>query len=507
MISIRRIFDGNTYRSAKKLYKNGKYYLESKDGADPIKAAKLFFLAASKGVAEAHYYLGLCYLEGKGVPRNRTLAIRELTVAAKAGLGEAMVHLSFQYLEGFPSFEGASHFAHLVKDERKCANIFDVKASEYWAKKAIEAGAAEGHVCLGYIYSSVDPDRRNIDLAIEHYETAMQAGNRKAGLGLGQILLQYRSAEAESIRKAEKSLLFAIEEKNPTAAYLLGGLYEVGSGVEKDLSRSRQFYQIAAEGGVVKAMVRLSQLLFDGEGGSPDQIKGETWLRQAAIKGDGAACRLLAGIYSTRARDDEARRWYETGAKLGDPIAAFRLAEAIEKLQGSGAMPVEAMEWYIRALKSGYEPAAIKLCTMLFNKEMREFGNNILMRIEELSNQGNPLAHLVLAAHIRSSPNGDMHHARCLLINASEAGVVTAHSAAGEMIMKGLGGRADIGLAIGFFRKAADAGHLDAMYALATLYKNRRSLYYNHTKAEFWTRRAAAGGHVAANNMLKEFNI
>ncbi|MBB2177256.1 sel1 repeat family protein [Gluconacetobacter johannae] len=504
MFSLRNLFDGHMYLSGSLLYEKGKRYLVSDQIADWTKAAKCFLGAANRGRSEAQYQLGLCYFEGKGVPRNRVQALYRLTAAADAGIAEAMAKLSFLYLEGLPDFDDAPHVARLIKDERHGRNNVDTDKALYWANKAIEGGATEGHVCLGYIYSLEGSVYKDIGLAIEHYRVAMVAGSRKAGLGLGQTLLRFRSADLPALKEAEKALLFAMEEKSPVAAYLLGGLYEVGSGVEKDLSRSRELYRLAAEGGVIKAMVRLSTLLLDGHGGPQNQTDGETWLRRAALKGDWAACRLLGEMYASRHHAYEMRRWYEIGAGHGDPVSTFRLGGSIERLQESGRMSIDAAECYLRALQHGYEPAARKLAALAAGRSNPvEFENRIMAQVNALSVQGNPLAHLVLASCIRSSKNGDMVVARELLIKASQAGIVAAHFAAGQMIMKGLGGKADAERAREFFYKAAEAGHISAMYALGLLYQKRGGIGSNMAQAALWYRRAASGGHKRAQRMLE----
>ncbi|WP_157864157.1 tetratricopeptide repeat protein [Gluconacetobacter diazotrophicus] len=500
VVSFRNIFDRNTYLPGNRLYGKGKRYLASDQIADWVKAAKCFLGAANRGRPEAQYQLGLCYLEGKGVPRNRAQALCRLTAAADAGIAEAMAKLSFLYLEGLPDFEDASHVARLVKDERHGRNNVDTDKALYWANKAIAGGVAEGHVCLGYIYSLERSAYKDIDMAIKHYRAAMEAGSRKAGLGLGQTLLRFRSAGLPALKEAEKALLFAMEEKSPVAAYLLGGLYEVGSGVEKDLSRSRELYRQAAEGGVIKAMMRLSTFLLDGHGGPPNRTAGETWLRRAALKGDWSACRLLGEMYAARHHAYEMRRWYEIGAGHGDPVSIFRLGEAIERLQEPGGTSIEAVECYLLALQHGYEPAVRKLAASVRNPG--EFQARVLAKLNALCAQDIPLAYLALALCIRSLKGGDMVMARELFIKASKGGIVTAHVAAGQMIMNGLGGKADAGLAREFFFKGAKAGHIGAMYALGSFHHKRGAIGSNMAQAALWYRRAASGGHKHARRIL-----
>lgn len=63
-------------------------------------AAKLFEEAAARGNAEAQYVLGLAYLNGRGVPENKELAVRWFTAAAESGDYDAQYMLGCHYADG-----------------------------------------------------------------------------------------------------------------------------------------------------------------------------------------------------------------------------------------------------------------------------------------------------------------------------------------------------------------------------------------------------------------------
>lgn len=62
----------------------------------------------------------------------------------------------------------------------------------------------------------------------------------------------------------------------------MGELYEQGIGIPKDLKKSKEFYQKAADKGEVRAMYKLAEILQD-EGGEEDKWAIRYWLEQAAM--------------------------------------------------------------------------------------------------------------------------------------------------------------------------------------------------------------------------------
>ncbi len=69
------------------------------------------------------------------------------------------------------------------------------------------------------------------------------------------------------------------------AQFRLGGLYEKGLGVKKDLATARDLYLAAAEKGNGKAMHNLAVLYAEGVDGPPDYNKASVWFHKAADHG------------------------------------------------------------------------------------------------------------------------------------------------------------------------------------------------------------------------------
>lgn len=149
---------------AKKQYALGAEYSKKGDYAN---ALVWFRKAVFKGgVPEAHYSLGQCYLQGKGLKEDYYKAKDHFEVAAKAGFSAAQYYLATLYQNG----QGV---------EKN-----DTTAAE-WYQKAADQGNAQAQVNLGVCYANGTGVARNTTRAVEWFKKAAQHGNPEAQFNLG----------------------------------------------------------------------------------------------------------------------------------------------------------------------------------------------------------------------------------------------------------------------------------------------------------------------------------
>ena len=113
-------------------YLRGLQYYDGDDGKQPdfAKAAKYFKLAAHENNPQSQYYLGIMYLEGKGVPQDIGEAIRFFSLSAEQG------HRTAQYLLGNIYLKG-----EYVKK--------DVTEAMKWLQRAADAGESRAEYVVG----------------------------------------------------------------------------------------------------------------------------------------------------------------------------------------------------------------------------------------------------------------------------------------------------------------------------------------------------------------------
>ena len=110
------------------------------------------------------------------------------------------------------------------------------------------------------------------------------------------------------------------------AHFRLGGLYEKGLGVKKNLDTARRFYLTAGEAGNAKALHNLAVLYAEGIDGKPDYLSAAKWFRKAAGYGVADSQYNLGILYARGIGVEqnlaEAYRWFALAAREGDREAA-----------------------------------------------------------------------------------------------------------------------------------------------------------------------------------------
>jgi TPR repeat protein len=95
------------------------------------------------------------------------------------------------------------------------------------------------------------------------------------------------NACATDPREGRKWIERAHEKGASTATYILGTIYEDGSGVAVDVAKAIAFYTQAAERGSFLSCVRLARIYAAGKGVSPSPILAKEWYgRVLAAEGE-----------------------------------------------------------------------------------------------------------------------------------------------------------------------------------------------------------------------------
>jgi len=290
-------------------------------------AFPLLAQAARAGIPEAEYRVARSYLEGSGVPPSRAEATRWLKRAAAHSNIEAQVVLAVLYIQGWAvevaGDESGSEANRLFAIETPTGPTFP--AAENWARKAAEAGSADGQALLGYILTSGPETIRDLDEAHRWYERSANAGCAQGHLGYA-LSLARQARDAKAWRKIAEHLRSAAASGLASAIYLLAVITEQGRGVERDATRGAQLLQEAAEKGHRVAQVRWGLKLIEGREIAQDPSAGEAWLRRAAHAGDAEAAALVGDLYarsgSLPPNYAEAAIWYRRAAEMGHAAAA-----------------------------------------------------------------------------------------------------------------------------------------------------------------------------------------
>ncbi len=127
-----------------------------------------FTKSAEKGMANAHYNLGVMYQQGLGVPQDAAAALGWYERAAQLGHPEAMYNLGIANIEGI----GADR---------------NIARGVAFFKQAANAGVAQAAYNLGVLYESNFIGPADLTKAAEWYQTAANEGHAEAKKSLARL--------------------------------------------------------------------------------------------------------------------------------------------------------------------------------------------------------------------------------------------------------------------------------------------------------------------------------
>ncbi len=234
----------------------------------------------------------------------------------------------------------------------------------------------------------------------------------------------------------------------------------------------REFRPLAAQGNAA-AQARLGHMLFEGLGGTKDDVEALRLFNAAAAAGDPLAQHWLGSAYfNGRAvpKDiSQALVWFGRAADKGQPESLHAMGEihfnglGINKDEGRG------VEYFKRAAEKNWPPSLERLAQ--FNWDGRAMPTDKAKALD---------------------------YAR----PAAEAGRPIAQFILGLGYLFGQGTEKDMAKAAQWFRKAADQGHPQSQHNLGVMYVNGQGVNKSQTEGYFWM---ALGAERAPANLKQNY--
>jgi len=306
-------------------------------------------------------------------------------------------------------------------------------------------------------------------------------------------------------------------EGDAEAQYLYGRMLEQGAGVPKDVQQAKEYYRKAAAQGHAQAKARLQDLT-----GAEAQVAGDSvavdWFREAAQDGDPEAQFNYAHALETgwgTARDEgEARRWFERAAEAGHDGAQLRLGLMLVVGAGGPPDPAAGVRWIRRAARNGnavaealvqdvldargpLDDAAIRLVGRL-REAVWEGDESALERLQALLVEAAEAPPLVAV----SQGEGRVASAVARSEPESEPGPESSVRLPDNVFQIRTDDPLRLRDLVEAYRRAAEAGEMEAQFALAVLYLQGRGLPKDRQRGMMWMQRAAEQGYVPAQSYL-----
>lgn len=393
------------------LYREGKGVVR-----DTAAAMRLFRLAADQGYPRAISAVGYAYDHGIGVPQDIDTAISWYRKAITANEPDAFTNLGILYFEG----------RGVPRDHDHARRLW-LMAAEYSYGPAMNQ--------LGLMYANGTGVARNMRSALAWWTRSRGLGDLDAAWYLGRHFTRAGATDLE-IAEGVPMVRDAAQAGNGDAAFMLSLLYLDGRGVTKNATEglkwldraieldyppamlerggrhardgqpaaAARLYRMAAEKGYARAQAYLGRHLADGTGVAGDLTEAVKWYERAAAQGDAMGQRLLAYTYDTGLWLDknpqEAARLYRLAAGQGDVYSAENLALMLLYGRGISKDKAEGLKWVRMAAERGRPISMNILAEMLDRGDF--VGRDVTAAIDlyrQAAARGQPNAAHSLAAH------------------------------------------------------------------------------------------------------------
>jgi TPR repeat protein len=310
--------------------------------------------------------------------------------------------------------------------------------------------------------------------------------------------------------EAIKYYLDAADRGHAGAMNDLGGAFEYGIGIPKNLVTALVWYERAAELGHTGAMLHLGELNENGLDVPQDFANARHWYEKAAALSNAASMNSLANLFRQGRGGapnlSAAADWYLKAAQLGLPSAMYSLGQLSEAGMGMPQNYQAARSWYKKAADLGNADAMGSLGALF---ESGRGGPQDLATAREWYVKGAALNGRVAMHNLGTM----LENGRGTSKNVSEAKFWYERAAAleyppalndlGRLHSAGAGVPKNYVLAKNLFEQAATLGNAEAMNNLGTLYLNGRGVQRDISLARNLFERASALNNAEAQKNLK----
>jgi TPR repeat protein len=289
------------------------------------------------------------------------------------------------------------------------------------------------------------------------------------------LLLSKGGAPSE-LARAHEILTDTCEQGEPNACLHLGGLFERGLGVERDVYRAGQLYERACAGGVMFGCVVLG-LHIQAYGWGEELARVDDLYRRACQGGDATGCGLLGFAYELGQGVDpdlnRARDLYEQACTGGADWICYFLAELYRDVEPD---PARARQLYEQACDHTYMRGCASLGVLLAEGEG---GPPDLVRAHELLEHScavEPFNCPHLAVQVASGRGVEADAARAERLNeiGCEAGNLDGCLELARALDAGHGVAPDPARALAVYHQACEGGHDQACLELGEAYLEGR---------------------------------
>lgn len=350
---------------------------------DEPHAFKLYRDAVNAGYLPGLSNLGNCYINGIGTPKNETEGFNCFMKGAEAGDSICMANVANCYMQGVgvekSEEEGLSWFAKASEAGNANAEFqlgmtylqvpdYREKAQEGFehVRKAAENGLVDAILVMAQIHDEGGP-LKNINECVKWLTLAADKGDKHAQCRLGQIYMYGVGGVERNPEKGYNYLIFSAQQNHTPAIYILAELNLVYSRNNPQALQQgiAQLSQCVKES-YPPAFMLMGQCCLEGRAVPKDHDQAVKFFKLAADNGVMNAVLLLAKLYNGEIEEahfegvdpEEAKHWLGVAAEAGHPVALCDLAVmTLKDENASEEDKAKATEDLRKAAQAGYTPA------------------------------------------------------------------------------------------------------------------------------------------------------
>lgn len=384
---------------------------------------------------------------------------------------------------------------------KQCDEELFPKGLEY-LESAMHAGDPEALFFLGFCYSWADGNVGfNDKKARECYKEGARAGSYRCVIGAlraGQYDDDFKAAARYTLAESYEELRKAAGQGEPFAAYQIATALEwedpgAVSGDAGETDSCLFWYEQAASGGIVPAMVKAGRCYMEGCFTGPDREKAIHYAEQAASQGNAWGLYQM-GVYFQESQEEEAAFAYFKAASVqGDKGAPYYLGKMYLTGTGTERDVKKAVESFELAADRENTECLAELGDIFYRDEVVERNNERAFfwysRAYAVGDKraALPLGHLYLSTWEKQ----DYQKAEKYLTEAAqleENGSV--HLTLGNIYRNGLGCEPELLKAMQLYEKGAEKGNAECMEVLGELYFLGEETERDYGKAFYWLDKA-----------------
>ncbi len=194
------------------------------------------------------------------------------------------------------------------------------------ATNALQKAATDGSILASRALGQVlilRPDESSVKDGQRWLQRAAEAGDARANLLLGKLLLKGGPGVTSDALSARPWLEAAVRGGQPGGAHYLGLIFRQDfPGQPRAPEKALYWLGLAASAGIADSQFLLGQMLVTGDGVAPDAKRARAWFEAAAEQDHPEANLELLMAYSRnelglkRSTEAEARQWMEAQHSL-----------------------------------------------------------------------------------------------------------------------------------------------------------------------------------------------